>query len=133
MCILHTTELPLRHLIIDHDGPILSNSKFSGPIGKLLDNVTEFEIDPNFSPINVGPSLIKLNDEVVKDLSTDQHYGYLIASAIIKGEVPPKLALLEPGPVNLSRWNTTASRICILYVSKHGLKGKNLKALKLIT
>ena len=130
VCILHTNELPLCHLIIDLDGPTLSNNKFSGTFGKLLDNVTDFEIDPNFTKIDVGPPLIKLSDEVIQDLSTDQHYGYMITCAIRNGVVPAKLGFLEPGPVNHSRWNTTASRICRLYVSKHGLKGNTLRSLK---
>ena len=32
ICALHTNELPLRHLMIDLDGPTVSNNKFSGPI-----------------------------------------------------------------------------------------------------
>ena len=34
----------------------------------------------------------------------------------------------KPGPV--SRWNTTSSKICRIYVSKHGLKGNTLRSLK---
>ena len=101
VCNLHTGELPLRHLIVDLDGPTLSNNKLFGPIGKLLDSATDFDINPNFTQISVGPPLIKLPDKVIKDLSIDQYYGYKIVCAV------RNLALLEIGPVNLSRWLTT--------------------------
>ena len=32
VCDLHTGELPLRHLIIELDGPTLSGNKWSGPL-----------------------------------------------------------------------------------------------------
>lgn len=46
--------------------------------------------------------------------------------------LPARLALLEIGPVNHSRWLTTANRLLRLWVSKHRLKGKNLKNLPFI-
>ena len=42
------------------------------------------------------------------------------------------MALLEIGPVNHSRWLTTANRLLRLWVSKHGLRGRCAKNLKLI-
>lgn len=132
VCNLHTGELPLRHLIVALDGPTLSDNKLSGTIGKLLDSVTELDINPNFPRISVGPPLIKLSDKVIQDLSTDQHYGYKIVCAVRDGVLPARIALLEIGPVNHSRWLTTANRLLRLWVSKHGLKGKNLKNLRFI-
>lgn len=132
VCNLHTNELPLRRLIVQLDGPTLSDNKLSGPIGKLLDSVTDLDINPHFTHICVGPPLIKLPDEVIQYLSTDQHYGYKIVSAIREGVFPARMALLEIGPVNHSRWLTTANRLLRLWVSKHGLKGKNLRNLQLI-
>ena len=76
VCNLHTNELPLRHLIAHLDGPTLSHNQFSGPIGKLLASATDMDINPNFTPIIVGPPLMKLSNKVIEDLSTDQHYGY---------------------------------------------------------
>ena len=43
ICCLHTNELPLRHLIVGLDGPTLSDNKWSGDLGKILDHVTELE------------------------------------------------------------------------------------------
>ncbi|KAG0725912.1 hypothetical protein GWK47_037650 [Chionoecetes opilio] len=132
VCNLHTGELPLRHLIVGLDGPTLSDKQLSGPIGKLLDSATDFEINPNFTRISVGPPLIKLPDKVIQDLSTDQHYSYKIVCAVRDGVLPAGLALLEIGPVNHSRWLTTANKLLRFWVSKHGFTGKNLKNLHCI-
>ena len=119
VCSLHTKELPLRHLIGKLDGPTLSNNTFSGKIGKLLPTATDLDINPNFIPIRVGPPLLPLTDEIISDLSTDQHYGYMMVNAIRSGVVPQRLPMLDVGPVNHSRWLTTANRLLRLYVSDH--------------
>ncbi|KAG0715635.1 hypothetical protein GWK47_011485 [Chionoecetes opilio] len=112
---------------------LLSDKKISGPIGKLLDSATDFEINPNFTRISVGPPPNKLPDKVIQNLSTDQHYGYKIVCAVRDGVLPVGLALLEIGPVNHSSWLTTANRLLRLWVKQqHGLKGKNLKNLHFI-
>ena len=61
VCDLHTGELPLRHLIIELDGPTLSNNKWSGPLGNMLDSATELDINNNFIKITVGYPLISLS------------------------------------------------------------------------
>ena len=132
VCDLHTGELPLRKFIIELDGPTLSNNKWSGPLGQLLDSATDLEINPNFKKIDKGPPLIQLKQEVIKDLSTDQSYSYKITEAIRSGDLLTNLANLEIGPVNHSRWLTTACRFCRIYVSKHGLSKKNEQNLRLI-
>lgn len=132
VCALHTNELPLRHLITELDGKTLSNNKWSGTIGNMLDTATELEINPSFVRLSFPEPLASLNDDIVRDLSTDQAYGYRITQAIINGTLPSDLALLEIGPVSHSRWLTTANRICRIWVSKHGLKGSNLKTLQLL-
>ena len=52
VCNLHTGELPLRHFIIDLDGPMVSGNKLSGPLGELLNSVTDLKINPNFTSQN---------------------------------------------------------------------------------
>ena len=52
---------------------------------------------------------------------------------IRSGVIDKSLTKLKCGPICHSRWLTTANRIMILYVSKHGLKGQVLKNLALIT
>ena len=107
---LHTGELPLRQVVIvELDGPNLSDNTLSGPIRQLLNSATE------------------LSAKVIEDLLTDQHYGYHIVSAVRDGMVPARLALLEIGPANHSRWLITANRLLRLWVSKHGLRGLNQK------
>ena len=132
VCALHTNELPLRHLITALDGKTLSNNKWAGIIGKMLDTATELEINPSFTKLSIGDPLISLSEAVIKNLSTDQAYGYRITQAIRTNKIPTDLALLEIGPVSHSRWLTTANRLCRIWVSKHGLKGKILQNLRLI-
>ena len=130
VCDLHTGELPLRKLITELDGPTLSHSKWSGPIGQLLDTVTELEVDPKFTKIDAGPPLIQLSQDVINSLSTDQSYAYKITEAIRTGQVPKTLANLQIGPVNHSRWLTSAYRMCRIWISKHGLSKKDVRKLK---
>ena len=132
VCGLHLNELPLRHLIIELDGPTSSDTGFTGPLGKALSSVTELPVNKNFKTITVGSDLIELNDDILKDLSTDQKYAYEIVQAIRTGNLSARLFNLEIGPVCHSRWNTMANRFCRMWVSKHGFKGKAAKNLKLI-
>ena len=132
VCDLHTGELPLRRLVTTLDGKTLSNNQWSGPIGKLLDSATELEINPDFTKVCVGPALPPLSDEVIHDLSTDQSYGYRIATAIRTGVLPKDLALLEIGPVSHSRWLTTALRFMRIWISKHNLDEKDVDNLRMI-
>ena len=132
MCGLHLVELPLRHLICDLDGPTCSATGHTGPLGKALDTATELPINKSFKKISIGEDLIRLDDEILKDLSTDQKYGYEIVQAIRSGILPERLANLEIGPVNHSRWNTKANRFCRMWVSLHGFKGQEARHLKMI-
>ena len=99
----------------------------------MLDTVTDLELNPAFEPVVVGPGLPSLRKEVVDDLSTDQYYAYMMSKAVRDGVLPERLAMLEIGPVNHSRWLTTACRFMRLWVSRHGLKaGRMLSNLRLI-
>ena len=44
----------------------------------------------SFKKISIGDALITLTDDVIKDLSTDQFYGYKTVSAI-EVEIYPKI------------------------------------------
>ena len=76
VCVLHLNELPFRHLLKDLDGKTNSDHTFSGPIGKTLDNAVNLVFNPR------GYPLIKLDQEVIDDLSTDQKYGYRMVEAL---------------------------------------------------
>ena len=71
ICALHTNELPLRHLIVELDGKTLSNSKWSGELGKMLDMVAELNTNRNFETVTLSEHLLALPDKILKDLSTD--------------------------------------------------------------
>ena len=58
----HTGELPLRHLITNLDDLTLSNNKWSGYFGKMLDLATDLDIDPEIPKVLSGPQLITLSD-----------------------------------------------------------------------
>ena len=76
ICLLHTNELPLRHLIIELDGPTASGDKFMGPLGQALDQVEDMLYNSKFKVIKAGSNFPDLSQEVIDDLSTDQQYGY---------------------------------------------------------
>ena len=61
----------------------------------MLDTATELEINPNFVKIDIGPPIIDLRLEVIKDLSTDQAYAYQIYLAIRTEHLSKTLAHLE--------------------------------------
>lgn len=52
------------------------------------------------------------------DMRNDQQYLYAMAMAISSGVCDPHLAARKPGPMNLKRWLTFASRILRVYVTK---------------
>ena len=94
--------------------------------------MTDLRVKKNFKKIEVGKDLIDLTDEVRKDLSTDQKYGYEMVKAIRSGLLSDRLANTNIGPVNHSRWLTTANRFLRMWVSRNGFKGKEAMNLQLI-
>jgi len=64
---------------------------------------TELDINPDFSKISIGQTLILFSDSVIKDLSSDQAYGDRITDAIRTGNLPSNLTFLEMGLVSHSR------------------------------
>ena len=83
---------------------------------KLSDNVRSWPV-ANFKRIH-NPGFPELPNDVIDDLSTDQHYAYRICMAIITGEVDPDLESLDIGPPVHSRWLTLACRISRYYTSQ---------------
>ena len=107
VCLCHTNELPLRHLIEQLDGSTSSKDGFNGPIGNLLSKVYEMEVDPNWQALPGGENLIDLPDDIVKGLCTDANICCQYCQALKQGILPPKLLELKPGPTVHSRWLTT--------------------------
>ena len=125
ICLLHTNELPLRHLIERVDGPTSGSNSFQGPIGKSLMKVTEWAWNDRFRSIKKGPNLPVLPETVFADLSSDQKYLYLAVSSIKSGKIDDRIRHLTPGPVCHSRWLTTACRIMCGYMKRHPFKGQD--------
>ena len=113
VCMLHSNELPLRHLFNSLDGKTSGPRSFTGPIGKELQKC-ETRAVVSFTPIEV-PAIFIDN----ADLSTDQKYLLEMYDAVSRGLLTDDLAKRSPGSLNHARWLTTANRILRLYVSIH--------------
>ena len=117
ICLLHTNELPLRHVFTMLDGTTYSLDSFAGPIGKCLTGtVSCWPVAANFKSIS-NPQFVHLPESVVNDLTIDQHYAYRICSAINMGVVDGDLLCLKVRPVVHSRWLTLGCRLLRYFVS----------------
>jgi hypothetical protein len=132
ICMLHTNELGLRRLVEKLDGKTSSKTGFSGPLGKMLTLVKDMEPKFDFKKIDVGPEVIKLPEDVVRDLSRDQKLIYQRWSAVRTGTLTRDVALCKPGPIVHSRWLTTAETFLTMYQSNHRLEGELLERLEVI-
>ena len=69
ICLLHTNELPLCHLVQELDDPTGSSNTFTGPAGKLLSRTQNLPYNSEFEPLNAGEPLPEMPAEVMADLS----------------------------------------------------------------
>ena len=69
---------------------------------------------------------------MLADLSWDQQYGYKMLQALEAGSVPHSLQIMVIGPLDHSRWLTTANRFLDLWTRQHGLTGQDLENLRQI-
>ena len=106
ICLLHTNELPLWHLIQRLDGKTNNPRGFSGAIEKMLENCVRFEL------IEIELPIIDPNE-----LNTDQNYPFNNCNGILSGNISSSLSLWVPGKLSHSRWLTTPNRIFSLYVA----------------
>ena len=132
ICQIHTNELPLRELIVKLDGPYISKSGFSGPIGKLIEKVNHLEINFNFEPIRLEEPIIELTEEVINKMSTDQKNSYRKLKAVSSGNLPEDLAATKCGNICQSRWLTTGEALMMLLMSHHGLDGETYRILRVL-
>ncbi|CAG4960190.1 unnamed protein product [Parnassius apollo] len=88
VCLLHTNELPLRHLFEHLDGKTTGPRSFTGVIGKALKGCE------NLPVVQFTPIACKLPDisKSRSDLSTDQLYLYEICDAVSRGQCDVSLA-----------------------------------------
>lgn len=115
VCLLHFNELPLRHLILEHDGVTKSPKTFDGPIGKRMQNCEQQPV-VKFGKIDFDCNIGDLS-ELSKSISSDQSYLYDICTAISNGVCESDLEKRFPGKLSHSRFVTAANRLCRLYVS----------------
>ena len=131
VCLLHLNELPFRAIFHHIDGRSIGPDSFVGPIGRRLKGFQSNKPVVNFTPIR-NDKFPKLPDALVNDLSTDQSYLYRICRAVIEGNVSDDLAALEPGVLNLARWNTLWSRLLRDYISTTKTSTKQMRLVTVI-
>jgi hypothetical protein len=132
ICMKHTNELKLRHLIISLDGPTSSKDGFTGSVCKNLKYVNDMTINYNFTPLPDGEELPKLDEKDIKSLSTDAYISYRYVNAIKSGKLSPDLANLKCGSLSHSRWLTTGMALMFLWTRNHNLKYSELEILKIL-
>lgn len=112
-CMLHFNELPLRGLLFSLDGGAVSGTKLTGPIGKKLTDNSYMSDPVLFTPVET--TVTRPAPAVLTDLSDDQLILLEYMLAVSSGSIPDQFVHRKPGPVNLVRWLTIATRILILY------------------
>ena len=116
ICLMHTNELPLRKYISAIDG-----GRIKGPSGYSGEIMSSLNFDPKDLPIAkfkaVPGEVVEVDDDVKKDLSSDQVYLLSACLAVqhgfgnVKNEEISYLKSLMPGNISNARWLTTANRI----------------------
>ncbi|KAG0728087.1 hypothetical protein GWK47_033201 [Chionoecetes opilio] len=102
ICVLHTYELPLRHLITSIDGPTSSDTGFTSPVCSLLSSVNEMQTTQS--------------SEECQGVKISRRYRSISWSTC---------------PLT-SRWLTTAQSLVYMWTRKHGLTGKELNTLEIL-
>ena len=132
ICMLHSNELFLRHLIEGIDGLTSCSTGFVGPVGKCLADVNKMEYNPQFKVLPEGESFVDIPETILKSMSTDQKQTYKLCKAVKIGVLPPNLREIQCGPLSHARWLTTGMRIVFMWTRKHDLTDQNLKNLELL-
>ena len=129
ICLLHCNELTLRKLIEVVEGRTTGPKTSEGKISDMLEFEPQQKPIIDFTP--VPGVLLKLADNVMNDLSTDQMYLLKICLLIQRGyksngNYISYLQFAQPGSISHARWLTKANRVLRLYVSQKR-PSKNLK------
>ncbi|KAG0730113.1 hypothetical protein GWK47_028948 [Chionoecetes opilio] len=102
ICVLHTNELPLRHLITSIDGPTSSDTGFTGPVCSLLSSVNEMQYNAEFRGVPGGEDLTEIPEYILVNMSTDQQVSYQLVQAVKRGVFPSELQEIKCGKVSHS-------------------------------
>ena len=108
-CTLHINELPLRHMGQCYLGDTSGPTGFKGELGKQLEKLKDPEIAA--FPAIPNDDFPNIEQEVAKNFSRDQSLLFQACTAVISGVCASAFATVSLGPVNHSRWLTTAIRI----------------------
>ncbi|KAG0702586.1 hypothetical protein GWK47_025063 [Chionoecetes opilio] len=112
ICVLHTNELPLRHLITSIDGPTSSDTGFTGPVCSLLSSVNETQYNAEFRGVLGDEDLTEIPEYILVNMSTDQQVSYQLVQAVKRAFSPQSLVYM--------------------WTRKHGLTGKELNTLEFL-
>ena len=115
ICSLHCNELPLRHLITNLDGPTSSDKGYMGPVCSLLSKVNDMPCNPGYKALPGGEDLIKLTEEVLISMSSDQRICYKLVEAVKEGNLPQEMQYMQCGPLCNARWLTTGQRLIYMW------------------
>ena len=107
MNLLHTTELPLRHLSAGVHGATSGIRGFSGSFGKQLLTCSKQPVS-SFKPVTLTKQLSNLDP---KQSRIDQQCLLEMCNSINTGQCRTNLEMGSPGYLNNSRWLTTANEI----------------------
>ena len=114
-CALHQNELPFRSLFENLDDATTGPQNFSGSLGKQCKTNCHNQPTAQFKPVENLTKTILVFEEVLNDLSTDQHLLYEYIKRIGVGEVDQKYASWKIGPIYHARWLTLATRLLVVY------------------
>ena len=132
ICMLHTNELLIKHLITKLDGKSSSKEGWSGPIGKLLPQVNDMERRYTFPPIPGLTDLLHIPSDIVSRMSHDSSLFYQLGVAVRTGVLSRRLGSMKCGGLSHARWINTGTALLLLYVSKHDLSPELEERLNLL-
>lgn len=126
ICLLHLNELPFKYYFAFIDGETAGPGTYSGPIGKTLKDAETLPV-VKFRRMNFTKPPVD-----IELMSSDQRYLLDLCIAISEGKCSPGLARTKGGPVNGSRWTTTAARALRTYIGTQSPSTQLRKIVKYI-
>ena len=120
VCLCHHIEKPFEHLFEMLDGKTLSNTTYSGEVGKKIqvDNIQERPV-VNFRPVlneDLLRTIRKIPEKVSKDFSRDTKWGLGLVECLLTGQTN-KWVNSKCGNIHQACWSNREYRILRVYVS----------------
>lgn len=118
ICLFHLIELCIKYIVVKIDGPLLSEKKLSGPVGKIIsaEDFTAGDLAA-FKRIPLGelPDGIETSEI---NFRGDQKLLIDLGNAVDSGHCSLETVSRKMPPLSFCRWSSTAVRILCLYVSE---------------